>query len=348
MPSRSALGVLVFMLAALAPFAQAQSAEFSHNLALGARSADVTALQIFLNTHGFVIAQSGSGSSGHETGYFGSLTRLALVRFQASSTLPATGFLGPLTRERINALLAETLNPPIAATTSRAAADPAPWYTLFDENAPKKGWQPGFGGGAPAQQQADPPAPDTTAPSVSLSAPTDGSTLAGTIALAASASDNAHVASVQFALDGSAIGSPLSSSPYAYAWDSSSVADGSHTLVAVARDSAGNIATSSSVTITLENTPPALSFISEAQTLDVTGEIISWSTSQAATSQVVYGTTSGGPYTFASSSASLSNSHSITLPGLSGGVYYFKVVSTNAAGVTATSTEQSFVFLTLS
>jgi peptidoglycan hydrolase-like protein with peptidoglycan-binding domain len=44
--------------------------------------ADVTNLQRYLNSHGFALATTGTGSSGQETDYFGKLTFNALVKFQ--------------------------------------------------------------------------------------------------------------------------------------------------------------------------------------------------------------------------------------------------------------------------
>ena len=73
----------------------------------------------------------------------------------------------------------------------------------------------------PSQIQADmaspvaPAAPsDTSAPSVSMTAPANGSTVSGTITLTAQASDNVGVSSVQFRRDGAALGPADTSSPY--------------------------------------------------------------------------------------------------------------------------------------
>ena len=91
------------------PLTPATSATFSpplrltKNRQLYDRGEDVRALQKFFNTHGFVIAQSGPGSPGNETSIFGKGTFKTLIKFQKANNLPATGYLGPLTRALINA-----------------------------------------------------------------------------------------------------------------------------------------------------------------------------------------------------------------------------------------------------
>ncbi len=95
---------------------------------------------------------------------------------------------------------------------------------------------------------------DTTAPTVSVTAPTGGATVTGTITISATASDNVGVVGVQFLLDGTTpIGSEDTSSPYSVSWNTSTVATGQHTLSARARDAAGNSTTSSSITVNVTN-----------------------------------------------------------------------------------------------
>ena len=86
---------------------------------------------------------------------------------------------------------------------------------------------------------------NTTAPTVSVTGPANGATVSGTVNLAATASDNDGVAGVQFLVDGVALGAEDTSSPYSVSWNTTEVANGSHTLTARARDAAGNTTTSS-------------------------------------------------------------------------------------------------------
>jgi hypothetical protein len=76
---------------------------FGHDLENGKTDGDVLSLQQFLNGHGFMVSNSGPGSSGQESMVFGPKTRAALIRFQmARGITPAVGFFGPKTRAQVN------------------------------------------------------------------------------------------------------------------------------------------------------------------------------------------------------------------------------------------------------
>ena len=80
------------------------SGAFTRNLSLGMSGEDVRALQVFLNSHGFVITTYGPGSPGNEVIVFGLKTQAALIGFQRANGLPATGFFGALTRAKVEAI----------------------------------------------------------------------------------------------------------------------------------------------------------------------------------------------------------------------------------------------------
>ena len=96
-------------------------------------------------------------------------------------------------------------------------------------------------------------AADSTPPSVSITSPALGTTAAGTIVVVVDAKDNVGVSGVQFTVDGMALGVERTAAPYSIAWDTKSAADGSHTLIAVARDAAGNMRASMPVRVIVEN-----------------------------------------------------------------------------------------------
>ena len=108
---------------------------------------------------------------------------------------------------------------------------------------------------------------DTTGPSVSISSPTGG-TVSGTVTVTATASDNtggSGMAGVQFKVDGVNVGAEDTTSPYSVSWNTTTLANGSHNLTAVARDVAGNTTTSATVTVTVNNgstTGPTVSITS--------------------------------------------------------------------------------------
>ena len=119
---------------------------------------------------------------------------------------------------------------------------------------------------------------DTTPPTVSMTSPADGSTVSGSVAVAANASDNVGVAGVQFKLDGANLGAEDTTSPYSISWDTTAASNGSHTLTAVARDAAGNQTTSSPVSVTVSNssgdtTPPTVSMTAPANGSTVSGSV---------------------------------------------------------------------------
>ena len=145
------------------------------------------------------------------------------------------------------------------------------------------------------------PPPDTTPQSVGLTAPSNGATVSATVAVTANASDNVGVVGVQFLLDGGNLGTEDTAAPYSVSWNTTSAANGSHTLTAIARDAAGNHTTSAAVTVTVSNNtpPPPTTRIEEtdpsvAYTSGWTQDgTLSWSGGTAA-----FSTTSGAQATF--------------------------------------------------
>ena len=99
--------------------------------------------------------------------------------------------------------------------------------------------------------------PDTTPPTTSITAPASGATVSGTVNVTASASDNVGVTRVEFYVDG-ALASTDTTSPYSFSWATSGYANGSsHGLSSNAYDAAGNVGTSATVTVTVNNSAVA-------------------------------------------------------------------------------------------
>lgn len=117
------------------------------------------------------------------------------------------------------------------------------------------------------------------APTVSITAPTSGSTVSGTISLYANATDTIGLSNVQFKLDGINIGSADTTSPYSISWNSTTSANGSHSLTAVATNTSGISTTSLPISINVQNTvvtpptPPVVSISSPTANSTVSGTI---------------------------------------------------------------------------
>src|SRR3989442_4778280 len=125
---------------------------------------------------------------------------------------------------------------------------------------------------------------DTTPPTVSMTAPTSGSTVSGTVTISASATDNMGVVGVQFKLDGANLGAEVTAAPYSTSWNTTLAAHGSHTLTAVARDAAGNSTTSAGVSVTVSNavpdiTPPSVPTNLSASAVSSSQITLSWTAS---------------------------------------------------------------------
>jgi len=99
----------------------------------------------------------------------------------------------------------------------------------------------------------------TSTPSVAMTAPAASSTVSGTVSVSASSSavSPASIAYVQFYLDGLALGSDVTSSPYSISWNTATASNATHTLYALATDNYSNTASSTSITVTVNNTPPS-------------------------------------------------------------------------------------------
>ena len=85
---------------------------YTADLTLGSTGADVTALQQFLVSKGFLTMPAGASY-----GYFGPLTKSALASYQASVGIsPAAGYFGPITRAHMNSMV--VVNPSVSPSTA--------------------------------------------------------------------------------------------------------------------------------------------------------------------------------------------------------------------------------------
>ena len=74
------------------------SLDLKRTLRFGMTGEDIRQLQVYLNTHGYVISSFGAGAPGKETNYFGPKTKVAVIKLQLANKLVGDGIVGPLTR----------------------------------------------------------------------------------------------------------------------------------------------------------------------------------------------------------------------------------------------------------
>jgi hypothetical protein len=113
--------------------------------------------------------------------------------------------------------------------------------------------------------------PDTTPPTITWSAPAEGTAVRGSVALSATA-PTAGGGGVQFVVDGNLVGSDTSS-PYSFDWDSTTVVDGDHWVSARTTDAQGRTNTTAPVALTVSNStpPPVPGLLSVDATKSVDG-----------------------------------------------------------------------------
>lgn len=92
----------IYILSLLLAFPLIGFASIDNDLRYGATGQPVTELQEFLIDKGFLTTQA--------SGNFFSLTKSAVQKYQQSVGLPTTGFVGPMTREKINAELSAAVS----------------------------------------------------------------------------------------------------------------------------------------------------------------------------------------------------------------------------------------------
>ena len=110
---------------------------FVRDLTIGSVGEDVRSLQRLLNSLGFTISDTGAGSPGEESTYFGEKTRQALIRYQqANGITPASGYFGPITRAYIKREQGQgesNQTTPVAPTTSAEEVQETVSFTDAEE-----------------------------------------------------------------------------------------------------------------------------------------------------------------------------------------------------------------------
>jgi hypothetical protein len=111
-------------------------------------------------------------------------------------------------------------------------------------------------------------------PGITVTSPADGSTISGTVQLTAS---TASTTGVQYLIDGQALGSLVTTSPYSLSWNTATVPNGNHWLAAQTTGFTGRIGTSPVVSVTVSNkssAPPMVTLTSPTAGSTVSASIV--------------------------------------------------------------------------
>lgn len=172
----------------------------------------------------------------------------------------------------------------MAANSSLTASDVESllYSTATDLGAAGKDIEYGWGrvnaAAAVAAAKSATSSADTQAPTASITAPLGSTTVSSLVPVNVTASDNKGVTRVDLRVNGTTVASDTTS-PFAFSWDSTKVANGMASLVVVAYDAAGNSATSAPVSVNVANvvvadtTPPVVSISNPANGSVVSGNV---------------------------------------------------------------------------
>jgi hypothetical protein len=202
------------------------------------------------------------------------------------------------------------------------------------------------------------PPKSTSAPTISIAAPSAGSTVSGRISVSGTASDSStSLASIKISVDGGAYHPASGTASWTFALDTTSYPDGAHAIAAKVTDSAGSTAvTTDSVTFSNSPTspppppplpppdtsPPSVSISSPAPSGTVSGTVsVSGSASDNVSVATVQVSVDGGAYQTAQGASSWS--YSLDTMALSNGSHTLAARATDTSGNVSTANESVIV-----
>jgi len=98
-----------------------------------------------------------------------------------------------------------------------------------------------------------PTEPDTTPPSVTISFPVNGAIVFEVVSITCMSSDNEGVEKVELWVNGVSTGVSDDSEPYSFEWNTTTLDDGSYTIIVRSYDTSGNTTDSDPITLTVDN-----------------------------------------------------------------------------------------------
>ena len=178
-------------------------------------------------------------------------------------------------------------------------------------------------------------------PAIAITTPTNNQSLSGSVEFKATASAKFGISKVMFAVDNVQVAED-SETPYMATYDVNKLSAGKHTLAVFANDPNGASANSQvEFNVLADTAGPTLSNITIST---VAGSaIISFITSEPATSYVKYGLTTTALNSKSLTEENALTSHIISLGGLtSGALYYFQIATSDSQGNLTSSATYNF------
>jgi hypothetical protein len=171
------------------------------------------------------------------------------------------------------------------------------------------------------------------APAIAIISPTNDAAVSGSNVAISTTGRNLHSTVVQ--TDGTTVTSP---------WDSTTVADGSHTVSANGCN-AGSVCQTARNQVWVENYAPVISSISATSDFSAgyINIVVTWTTNVPTTSQIDYGTTTG--YGATQTAADNTLTHTLTIAPSGGTLYNYQIKATNALGSSGVSGNQTVTTL---
>lgn len=179
---------------------------------------------------------------------------------------------------------------------------------------------------------------DTTPPVVAISAPSGGATVGGHVSVSGTATDAGGLAGVSVSVDGGLPQPATGTSSWTDGVDTTSLADGTHTITARAIDTSGNAATAS-VSVEVQNadtTAPTIQISSPAAGATLSGTAtVSGTASDDVQVASVAVSVDGGAYAAAQGTASWS--YALATGSLANGTHTISVRATDGSGNVGTA-----------
>jgi hypothetical protein len=184
-------------------------------------------------------------------------------------------------------------------------------------------------------------------PTATITVPPDWTFAHGTTPITVSVSGGTAPVTATLLVDGKATGSPISTAPYVFSWDTTKSSDGTHTVAASVKDASGRTATSTALHLTVDNTLPSVYLIQPAPNTYFQGSLpVQAHASDAHGVQsvqfLVDGVASGPAVPLPDTAGGFTYSASLAIGSLANGQHTVQARATDAAGLQATSSAVTF------